>query len=111
MITLVPPRPLSSSEQSTAARFQAALTPVAQQWERSTAAACAAAVAESRADRLRARRQHRQQACKAMWKAAAAAPTGLGVIELWIVQWLISQLLNWIMRNWLTEEPDAVDND
>jgi len=115
-----PPRTLSTAEQTSVDRWRAKLTPTAETWERSTAAYCSDSADDSPADRRKARKQQLQQARKALWKAATrAAPMGLGVVELWIVQWVIGQLLNWIMRNWLSDssggdsedDEDAREND
>ena len=102
-------RPFTSTEQSLADLYRNQLRPLAESIEReSTAAACTTRRLSTRAEHFRAKRQKRGSARAELWQQANRChPMGLGVVELWIMQWVIGQLLGWIMREWLAGDDDA----
>lgn len=105
-------RPFSAENQRLADIYREQLRPLAESIEReSTAAACSTRRLLKPADQLRAKRHRRREARDELWKQVSRChPMGLGVIELWVMQWVIGQLLSWIMREWLSGD-DSADQD
>jgi len=59
-----------------------------------------------------ARKQYRKHARQTLWKRASAAnPMGLGVIELAVLNWVIGQLLRWILDQWAGDDAEDADED
>lgn len=118
------PRPFSASEQSLADKFRAQLTPEAAHWQAGAdhARTCSQsrpiprspkAAREAKQRQRDDRRRYREAAKQALYQQAArhSPACGLGVVELFILKWVVSQLLNWIMSQWLGEGDDDVDQD
>lgn len=104
------PRPLSTAEQTFAERLRSQLQPTAESLERIASVEADATAETSRDRRAKLSRAKRRNARSALWQRANAAhPMGLGVVEIWIAQWVIGQLLNWIMRRW-ANSGDASDD-
>jgi len=116
-----PPRPFSGPEQLIAYIFRARLEPLATRLASDAQVSRTAAVAPPRPASQRRelrvkqiRRDFRRRSREALEREAArqAPPCGLGVIELFILRWVIGQLLNWIMREWLEgKDGDDADQD
>ena len=106
-------RPMSDSDRSLADVYRAQLRPLAESIEReSTAAAFSTRRLLKPAEQLKAKRDKRRRARAELWQQAHRChPMGLGVVELWIMQWVIGQLLSWIMREWLSGDDDADQDD
>ena len=120
-----PPRPFSAREQSLVDRFRDQLTPTAERLQHNALVAQANALAiptprsprgarDAASKRADARRRYRKQCRQALWKQAATEnPKGLGVIELAVLNWVIGQLLKWILETWLADDggDDAAEDD
>lgn len=106
-------RPMSDADRSLAEIYRAQLRPLAESIEReSTAAAFSTRRLLTAKEQLKAKRDKRRRARDELWKQVNRShPMGLGVVELWIMQWVIGQLLGWIMREWLSGDDDADQDD
>ena len=102
-------RPFTSTEQKLADIYRNQLRPLAESIEReSTAAACSTRRLLKPADQVKAKRHRRRSARAELWQQANRShPMGLGVVELFIMQWVIGQLLSWILREWISGGDDA----
>lgn len=68
---------------------------------------CPKGAQEAARKRAAARKQYRQHARQTLWKRASAAnPMGLGVIELAVLNWVIGQLLRWILDQWAGDDDE-----
>ena len=105
-------RPFSAENQRLADIYREQLRPLAESIEReSTAAAYSTRRLLKPSAQAKARKQRRREARDELWKQVNRChPMGLGVIEIWIMQWVIGQLLNWIMREWIAGD-DSADQD
>ena len=125
IVFAAPPWPFSAREQSLADRFRTQLTTTAERLQHNALVAQANAQAiptprsprgarKAAAERAEARRNYRQQARQALEREAArtAPPCGLGVVELFVLRWVIGQLITWIMQQWLEgKDGDDADQD
>lgn len=103
-------RPFSAAEQSLANRFRAQLQPTAEALERGAPTFAAGA---NRKRQRQAAREHREQAKQQLYRTAfrSAPPCGFGVIELFVLNWVIGQLLRFILSRWLNSGGEDVAED
>jgi len=103
-------RPFSAAEQSLADRFRQQLQPTADTLERGAPTFAAGA---NRKRQRQAAREHREQARQQLYRTAfrSAPPCGFGVIELFVLRFVISQLLSYILQRWLHSGGEDVAED
>lgn len=101
-------RPLTAAETSLREIYRSQLQPLAEAIERgATANAMASQALLSPAKRITARKQERAAAKRELWQHALRSnPTGLGIVELFLLKLVITELLRWIMRSWLDAHQD-----